>query len=61
LFPHILFKKYIYILSLEMASPENQHFASCIGTLSLPIDSSARAEATTQEGIARPYHRISCV
>jgi len=61
LFPHILFEKYIYILSLKMASPENQHCASCIGTLSLPIDASARAEATTQEGIPRPHHRISCV
>jgi len=32
---YILFeKKYIYILTLEMASPWNQH---CIGTLSFPI------------------------
>jgi len=30
-------EKYIYILSLEMASPGNQHCASCIGTLSFPI------------------------
>jgi len=29
--------KYIYIfLALEMASPGNQHCASCIGTLSFP-------------------------
>ena len=35
--PHILFEKYIYILALEMASPGNQHCASCIGTLSFPI------------------------
>jgi len=32
LLPHILFKKYIGILALEMASPGNQHCASCIGT-----------------------------
>jgi len=32
----ILFEKYIYILALEVASQENQHCASCIGTLSLP-------------------------
>ena len=32
-----LFEKYIYILALEMASPVNQHCASCIGTLSFPI------------------------
>jgi len=34
---HILFEKYIYILALEMASPENQHCANCIGTLSFAI------------------------
>ena len=27
----------IYILALKMASPWNQHCASCIGTLSFPI------------------------
>jgi len=32
-----LFEKYICILALKMASPENQHCANCIGTLSLPI------------------------
>jgi len=37
LFPYILFQKYIYILALETASPENQHCASCIGTLSFPV------------------------
>jgi len=31
------FEKYIDILALEMASPGNQHCASCIGTLSLSI------------------------
>jgi len=31
------FKKYIFILALEMASPGNQHCANCIGTLSFPI------------------------
>ena len=35
--PYILFEKYIYILALEMASPEKQHCASCIGTLSFPL------------------------
>jgi len=34
---YILFEKYIYILTLEMANPGNQHCASCIGTLSFPI------------------------
>jgi len=38
LLPYILFEKYIYILALEMASPGNQHCASCIGTLSFPMD-----------------------
>jgi len=38
LFWYILFEKCIYILALEMASPGNQHCASCIGTLSFPID-----------------------
>jgi len=37
LLPYILFEKYIYILALEMASPGNQHCASCIGALSFPI------------------------
>jgi len=35
LLPYILFKKYIYILTL--ASSGNQHCASCIGTLSFPM------------------------
>ena len=39
LLPYILFEKSICILSLEMASPGNQHCASCIGTLSFPIQS----------------------
>jgi len=29
--------KNVYILALEMASPENQHCANCIGTLSTSI------------------------
>jgi len=34
----VLFEKYIYILTLKMASPSgNQHYASCIGTLSFPV------------------------
>jgi len=38
LFDRIFYlKKYIYYLALEMASPGNQHCASCIGTLSFPI------------------------
>jgi len=37
LLPHILFEKYIYILALEKASPENRHCADCIGTLSFRI------------------------
>jgi len=31
------------ILALEMASPENQHCAHCIGTLSFPIIGQANA------------------
>jgi len=30
--PYILFKKCIYILALEMASPGKQQSADCIGT-----------------------------
>jgi len=41
LLSHILFQKYIYILALEMASPWNQHCASCIGTLSFRVKSDA--------------------
>ena len=37
LLPYILLEKYIYILSLQIASPGNQHCASCIGTLSFPV------------------------
>ena len=33
---YFIWKKYIYILSSEMASPGNQHCANCIGTLSFP-------------------------
>jgi len=39
LLPYILFEEYIYILALEMASPGNQHCASCIGTLSFAVNS----------------------
>jgi len=38
LLPRILFEKHINILAVEMATPGNQHCASCIGTLSFPID-----------------------
>jgi len=38
LLPYILFEKYVFIFfSLEMTSPENQHCANCIGTLSFPM------------------------
>jgi len=37
LLPYSLSEKYTYILALEMASPGNQHRASCIGTLSFPM------------------------
>jgi len=37
LLPHILCEKYIKILELGIASPENQHCANCIGTLSFPM------------------------
>ena len=37
LFPCILFGKYIYSLTLEMAGPVNQHCANCIDTLSFPL------------------------
>ena len=33
LLPQVLFEKYIYILALEMASPGNQHSASCFEAL----------------------------
>jgi len=33
----LLFEKCICISALEMASPENQHGANCICTLSFPI------------------------
>ena len=32
LLSYVSFDKYIYIFALEMASPGNQHCASCIGT-----------------------------
>jgi len=37
---YFIWKKHIYILALELASPGNKHCANCIGTLSLPIGSS---------------------
>jgi len=36
---YFIWKKYINISALEMASPENWHCANCIGTLLFPIDS----------------------
>jgi len=42
LLPWILFEKFIYILALEMASPENLHCANCIGTLSFPTFTKGR-------------------
>ena len=41
LLPCFLFEKCIYILALETVSPKNQHCASCIGTLSFPINATA--------------------
>jgi len=38
LLPYILFEKYVYILSLEMASAGNRHCANCIGALMFRID-----------------------
>jgi len=35
--------KSFYILALEMASPGNQHCATCIGTLSFPITQAAES------------------
>jgi len=32
LLSYVSFDKYIYIFAVEMASPVNQHYASCIGT-----------------------------
>ena len=40
--PYFLSEKYFYILASEMASPGNQHCASCIGTLLFPIETGAR-------------------
>jgi len=38
LFPYILFEKYVHLYSsIKMASPGNQHCASCIGTLSFAL------------------------
>jgi len=34
---YFIWKKYINILALEMASPGNQHCASCIGTPSFTV------------------------
>jgi len=34
---YFIWKVYIYILAVKMASPGNQHCANCIGTLSFPV------------------------
>jgi len=34
---YFISKKYVNILTLEIANPGNRHCASCIGTLSFPI------------------------
>jgi len=51
--PYILFEKYINILALEMASPENRHCASCIGTLSFPIDTDSLRPNSRNRGQVR--------
>jgi len=38
-----MFEKYIYLLALEMVSPENQHCARCIGTLLIACSKYATA------------------
>jgi len=54
LLPYILFEKYISILALEIASPGNQHCASCIGTLSFRIQAVPEA-MRRREAIVRAH------
>jgi len=49
LLPYILFKKYLCILVLEMASPGNQQCAICIGTLSFRISASKQAQTDERD------------
>ena len=45
---YFIWKKYIYILALDMESQGDQHCTSCIGTLSLPIAKYERNEMNLQ-------------
>jgi len=48
LLPHILFEKYIKILELGIASPDNQHCANCIGTLLFPMGAEGAVQSINQ-------------
>jgi len=52
--PYILFENFIDILSLEMASPGNQHCANCTGTLSFRTTTGERrTERATRDVIVK--------
>jgi len=58
LLPYILFEKYVNILALQVASPENRHCANCIGTLSYPmsvvISHYRRTQRMTMSSMLKP-------
>jgi len=44
----------VYILALEMASPGNQHYASCIGAFSLPMRTASPVVSVLDSGAEGP-------
>jgi len=55
LLPYISFEKCINILAFEMTSPENQHCATCIGTLSFPIGRPIGTDLAPAEVLNLPF------
>ena len=54
-------EKYIYTLALEMASPGNRHCASCIGTLSFPVDEAGVVMFLGCPSICMRTYQCACV
>jgi len=52
---YFIWKKYIYTLAFDIASPGNQHCANCIGTLSFAIVGSVTAHGTHRRSAQECY------
>jgi len=48
-----------FILALDVASPGNQHYANCIGTLSFPLILAAVAAAAAAAGTVDTHWTVA--